>query len=67
MSVSTEKTIWCDGPGCVEWEQQQRTAAEIRRSLKRIGWTHERGRDFCPDCKSHGSETPARHTKGDGA
>jgi len=52
MSLSHEVTVWCDGEGCApRWEQgASTTAADLRLTLKRRGWTQEGKLDYCPAC-----------------
>lgn len=49
MSITNQKTIWCDG--CVEWIQISCIKAmTIRKEAKSEGWTYKKGKDYCPEC-----------------
>lgn len=53
MSVSKVTTIWCDwgeAPGnCMKWEQVGASrASDARKQLRRQGWAHKDGQDYCP-------------------
>lgn len=49
MSVSNEKTLWCDS--CVEWYQTGCTkVGTLRREARQLGWTYKKKRDYCPEC-----------------
>ena len=48
MSISKQTTVWCDD--CRDWKQQSATAAQLRKRLKKKGWTQEGTQDFCPAC-----------------
>lgn len=51
MSFTKEITIWCDEPGCDYCEYGGWTVVnDMRNHLKSVGWTHSKGKDFCPVC-----------------
>jgi hypothetical protein len=51
MSVTTDITVWCDHPSCMDWTYgdgaPQSTIREARAAAKRVGWTHTKRFDFC--------------------
>ena len=52
MSWIKNITIWCDGDGCGEWRwgETNESVTESRKMLKKNGWKHRNGKDYCPDC-----------------
>ena len=61
MSYTKETTIWCDnvdldGHYCSQWEQHSDSVNNVRKALKRLGWTTVRIngeiKDYCPICSA---------------
>lgn len=68
MSADPVYTVWCDAPGCPEWDSESPTTAkDARAAAKREGWAvglpgmPNRRRDYCPrHAKNHGIEVDGR-------
>jgi hypothetical protein len=66
VSLSHEVTVWCDGDenDCGQWEQASGlTAKNMRRWLKKKGWTHKKGQDLCPRCSENERRRSDEQTK----
>jgi hypothetical protein len=48
MSVTRQVTVWCDE--CGNWEQATLRTAQMRKELKKKGWSFKNTYDFCPKC-----------------
>jgi hypothetical protein len=47
--ISTQKTVWCGGPNCSQWEQV--AAGRHIQTWKRHGWKKTRKEGWlCPKC-----------------
>lgn len=57
MSLSKQTTVWCDYPDCGQWVMESGTAAEVRKSVKRSGWTQKGKQDFCEGCSKKRKES----------
>jgi len=58
MTVTKDYTIWCDMPGCQNWEySDEMREPSVRRQARLVfGWTHKDGRDICDRHESADSE-----------
>jgi len=53
MTVTTSKTVWCDGEDCHDFIQETTTrASRVREIARDRGWACHSGGDFCPDCNT---------------
>jgi hypothetical protein len=48
VTVTPYFTVFCDEPGCVEWEGQESSIRLARGLAKDRGWIRKRAGDFCP-------------------
>jgi len=63
VTITHEVVIWCDL--CGTWERSIHTAAQARKKLKALGWTHKKPvrdthpefQDFCLTCSQYKEET----------
>lgn len=60
MTATKDVTLWCNGPGCVEWTTAGHSrVADTRRLAHLEGWHHIGDKDFCPRCAAEGWPRPA--------
>jgi hypothetical protein len=63
MSLTRERTVWCDGKGCPSWAQSAEPAKLFRMDLRAGGWTRVDGKDYCPACAKKAKRSAARKAK----